>query len=107
MPEPPAVLVREFEIRSEDRESVSFSPAYELSAPFSHLVATPTLYAAVIKAERRVGNYKFFVNSDYVSKPLTVGTQSHGGVEGKEVVSDFLKRDAVGFEPCREIVYDV
>ena len=66
-------LLREFQIRLENREIVLGSPAAELVFPHAHLVAMPALHASVIDAERGVGNDQPLVDADDIAKAFAFG----------------------------------
>ena len=104
VPEHVLLVLRQFVVGFEDGEVVFGCPAAELILPHAHLVAVPTLHAAVVDAQRGVGNDELLVDADNLAEAFTLWAGAQRRVEREHLVAGFFERDTIGFEACREIV---
>ena len=102
MPQVVLLLLRQFIIRSKDREVVGRCFVQEFVQPFAHLFATPTNHCSVINRQGPVGNHQLFVYADNLSEAFTGRTGSDRGVERKHLVGGFFESDAISFESGAE-----
>ena len=77
VPKPVFLFAGEFEIRLEDGEIVFCRPSAELVLPHLHLLAMPALHAAIVDAERGVGNHQFLIDTDHAAVSLAHRAGSH------------------------------
>ena len=81
MPKHVFVFAVELIVRFKYREVICSRTSYEFRQPSPHFITMPALYTAVIDTECRVGNDKFLINSNNVSKAFARWTGTQWRVE--------------------------
>ena len=86
VPQPVFLPLRQVHVGFEDGEIVVSGIPAEPVFPFSHLLSVPAHHAAVIDAQRRVGDHQLLVNTHNLAKALTLRTGSCWRVKREHLV---------------------
>src|SRR5690606_36276765 len=89
------LLIGEFEIRFVNRKIEKVCAVYELVPIPSHTLAAPCINCIFVDRQRCVGNYKCFVDSDYIAVALTNGAGTVGIVKTEQMNVGFQKGDVI------------
>ena len=106
VPQPVLLLLRQVHVRLKYGEVVVGRMPAEPLLPFAHLLAVPAHHAAVVHAQRGIGNHQLFVDAHDLAETLTLRTGTCWRVEREHLVRWFLEGHAVGLELHREVVED-
>ena len=106
MPQHVLLLAGEIIVRLENGKLVIGGLSAEHFLPYSHLLSVPALHAAVIDAQRSVGDDQLLVYSHYLSEALTFRAGTSRRVECEHVLVGLLEAYSVCFVGCGEVEGD-